>query len=86
MTDLKYCSKFIYNHPEERLTDKDWEKALIEHMTSHGWLNDRNDENYVGFTWPEVTETEQWMRDYNKKTRSFVNYNGKQKVNIKVIK
>jgi hypothetical protein len=61
-----------------------WEKTTIEWMQSRGWTHDRNDQDYFGFSFVEGEH--HWIRDYNKKTRSFVQYDGNQKVNIRVSK
>lgn len=58
-----------------------WEEKVIEYMTAHGWTCDVNDENRLGFVFKEDEEHE-WTRDYDKKTRTFVQFNGKQKVTL----
>lgn len=65
---------------EIRLTNDDWEKAVSEHMTKGGWIKDRDDVKTLGFSFIEGDK--HWMRDYDKKTRRFVQFNGNQKVNL----
>lgn len=58
-----------------------WEEELIEYMTSKGWKCDVNDENHLGFVFYEDEEHE-WIRDYDKKTRQFIQMNGKHKMSL----
>lgn len=59
-------------------------KALILHMTDNGWVLDRDDEEVLGFTHSKKSDTEEWVRDYSKKDWSFVQFNAKQMINLKV--
>ncbi len=61
------------------------ENALISHMESNGWKCDINTDEKLGFIMP-VDEDHEWIRDYDKKTWKFVQFNGKQKVNLHVSK
>ena len=64
--------------------DKDdqnkWENLILTNMISSGWICDRNDESTLGFSLPEGDKL--WIKDYNKDTRRFVQYNGNQIVNL----
>ena len=62
-----------------------WEEDVIQYMTSLGWTCDVNDDKRLGFILP-VDENYEWIRDYNKETKRFVQFNGKQKVNLVVRK
>jgi len=60
-----------------------WEEGVIAKMTSKGWKCDVNDEDRLGFTM-YVDEDHEWIRDYNKKTKRFTQFNGRQKINLVV--
>lgn len=62
------------------MTDEEWEKEIILWMTNGGWVNDRNDEKTLGFSFMEPPH--HWIRDYDKKERRFVQYDGNLRVNI----
>ncbi len=62
----------------------EWEKNITEYMTKGGWTKDRDNEKTLGFSFKEGDK--HWMRDYDKKNRSFVSYNGNQTVNIRIVK
>ena len=57
-----------------------WEKNVKDWMTNCGWICDRDDEENLGFSKHE--DEYHWIRDYNKKTRAFIQYNGNQKINL----
>ncbi len=59
-----------------------WEQGIKDLNFSLGWICDRDDETTLGFS--DIQGECHWIKDYNKKTRSFVQYNGNQKVNLKV--
>lgn len=61
-------------------TQEEWEKTMIAWMTSRGWVNDRNDETTLGFSLRNKDEW--WIRDYDKRSRTFIHYNGNQKINL----
>lgn len=61
-----------------------WEEEVIEYMTGRGWKCDVNDENRLGFVFYENEEKE-WIRDYDKKTKRFVQFNGRQVVNLRTV-
>lgn len=69
-------------YPENEMTDKEC-KDLIERMEIEGWKCDKNDENTLGFI-KSVDENYEGIRDYDKKTSRFVQFNGKQKINLRV--
>lgn len=56
---------------------------LIAYHEKHGWKCDINTPEKVSFTFPGDMFQE-WVKDYDKKTNTFVQFNTKQKVNIKV--
>jgi len=58
-----------------------WESSVKEKMTNAGWVCDRDDETNLGFSFEEGDK--KWIRDYEKKTRKFVQFNGNQIVNLK---
>jgi len=62
------------------MTDEEWQKAMIEYMTNGGWTCDRNDEKTLGFSFIEGES--HWIRDYDKKERRFVQYDGNRRVNL----
>ncbi len=61
------------------------ESYLIKSLVERGWICDVNTENKLGFIFP-VDENEEWIRDYDKKTKRYVHYNGKTKINLRVTK
>lgn len=60
------------------------EKAIIETMVRDGWTCNVNTSERLGFILYQDEEHE-WIRDYNKKTRRFVQFNGREKITIEVI-
>ena len=69
----------------KKMITEEMEKALIKKFTDAGWKCDRNDENYLGFSFYE-DENREWVKDYNKKTGSFVHFNGRIKINLRQTK
>lgn len=63
-----------------RLTQESWERAIKLMMEQGGWTLDRDDETHLGFHFIEGDA--KWIKDYDKKTRSFVQFNGNQVVNL----
>lgn len=61
-----------------------WEQGIKDLNCSLGWICDRDDETTLGFS--DIQGECHWIKDYNKKTRSFVQFNGNQKVNLRVTK
>jgi len=53
-------------------------------MNSRGWTCDRDDEKTLGFSLIEGDK--HWIRDYNKKTRRFAQFNANHVVNLRVSK
>jgi hypothetical protein len=47
-------------------------------MTGAGWKCDRNDESILGFKFPDGEKD--WIRDYDKKSRRFVQFDGNRRV------
>ncbi len=58
----------------------EWEKELKEDMISKGLTCDRDDEYYLGFSYIEGEN--EWIKDYNKKARRFVQLNGNQRIKL----
>lgn len=65
------------------LSQEEWESNIKTHMQEHGWSLDLDDEKAFQFSFIEGEF--HWMRDYDKKTRRFVQFNGNQKINLKSI-
>jgi len=63
-------------------SQEDWENKIKNIMVADGWTFDRDDHTHIGFNY--IQGKFHWIRDYCKKTRGFVQYNGNQKINIKV--
>ena len=61
-----------------------WENAIIAYMTNKGWKCDVNDEKRLGFVFYENKEKE-WIRDYDKTTRRFIQFNGRAKINLVMV-
>jgi len=55
--------------------------AQKKKMEASGWVCDRDEDDIIGFSKYE-DEKHEWIRDYNKKTRSFVQFNGRQMINL----
>ncbi len=62
------------------MTEEEWKDELIPLLEKEGWVNDVDDEFKLGFSWKKGNE--HYMRDYNKKTRSFVQFNANQIVTL----
>lgn len=62
-----------------------WEDSIKRMMLEGGWTMDRDNENTLGFVFREDNGDE-WIRDYDKKSRTFVHFNGSQKINLIVSK
>ena len=60
--------------------DHVWKEYIIDAMQNDGWVKDRDDETILGFS--KVDGKYHWIRDYDKKLRRFVQYNGNQLVNL----
>jgi len=77
----------VYLDPNENktiTTQSQWEYNTIYNMATLGWTFDIDNETTLGFS---IHQGEfHWIRDYNKNTHSFVQYNGNQIVNLKVSK
>ena len=58
-----------------------WEDSVKHMMIEGGWTMDRDDDTTLGFVFREDNGDE-WIRDYNKKSRTFVQFNGSQKINL----
>jgi hypothetical protein len=56
-------------------------EKLIAHMESRGWKCDINTDEKLRFVFPGK-EKKQWIRDYDKKTGRYIQFNGNQKVNL----
>ena len=59
-----------------------WESSIKKRMENKGWTFDHDTESTLGFSFVEGEF--HWMRDYNKKNRRFVQFNGNQIVNLVV--
>lgn len=55
-----------------------WENEIIELMDGLGWNLGKNDDDFLCFFIPTENGF-RWQRDYNKKTRKFIQYNVNQK-------
>jgi hypothetical protein len=64
------------------MTQEEWEESITTYMTNGGWTKDRDDETTLGFSFIEGQS--HWMRDYDKKERRFVQFDGNVRVNLKV--
>lgn len=63
------------------MDQEEWESAIKKKFSDLGnWKLDRDDEEYLGFSC--IDGKHHWIRDYNKKKRNFVQYDGNQKVSI----
>jgi len=59
------------------MEQKEWEKTVIENQTKLGWTMDRNDKTHLGFKKGTL------IKDFNKKDRRFVCFDGAQTVNLR---
>jgi hypothetical protein len=57
-----------------------WEKAITRMMIDGGWVKDRDDAIALGFHFEEGNHN--WIRDYDKKSRRFVQFDGNQEITI----
>ncbi len=71
---------FTDYNPRKSMTQDEWESFITEWMTRGGWVCDRNDETTLGFSYKQGDS--HWIRDYDKKNRSFVHYDGNVRVNL----
>lgn len=62
-------------------TQDEWMKAVTESMILSGWLLDRDDETTLGFSY-KTRDGGHWVRDYDKKTRSFVQFDANHRVSL----
>jgi len=62
------------------MDQKTWEESVKNQMIESGWKCDRDDEENLGFHF--IEDGFHWIRDYCKKTRTFVQYNGNQVINL----
>lgn len=69
--------KLVYKPPYD-----EWEEKIIKYMCENGWKLEQNTETLLGFG--DIQGEFHWMRDYDKTTRKFVQYNGNKVVHIKV--
>lgn len=58
----------------------EWEDSVKEYMKTIGWECDTDNEKTLGFNCFDGPF--HWMRDYNKKSRRFVQFNGNQIVSF----
>lgn len=86
--DATMCKEGIEYHKRSgvqvNMSDEMWTKYMIEYMESGGWKNDRNDDKTLGFS--SIEGAHHWIRDYDKKDRRFVQYDGNLRLNLKVTK
>lgn len=59
-----------------------WEVGLIKYMAEKGWKLNRNDADKISFVFYQ-NEQYEWFREYDKKTKHFVQFNGKQEINLR---
>ena len=77
--DIRGLKKFVPCIAKQ-LSYEDWSNSIKLLMLNMGWGHDRDDETTLGFS---VHEGEHhWIRDYDKKTRGFIQFDGNQKVNL----
>jgi len=57
-----------------------WEESVKKFMSEEGWICDQDDEKTLGFY--RLDPPAKWIRDYNKKTHRFAQFNGNQVVNL----
>ncbi len=62
------------------MNQDEWEEKIIKYMTESGWVlqEDKQDSLNFGF----VEGEKHWMRDYDKKTHRFIQFDGNQKINL----
>lgn len=77
--DLKGLKSFVPQIAKQ-LTQEHWEQSIKIMMEQGNWVHDRDDETTLGFSAYEGEY--HWIRDYDKKTRGFIQYNGNQKINL----
>lgn len=58
----------------------EWEELIKKWMIDSGWQCDRDDETTIGFSFIEGER--HWIRDYDKKKRRFVQFDGNQRVKL----
>lgn len=63
------------------MTEQDWQQ-IITKMEADGWTCDKNTDETLGFIILE-DEDHEWIRDYDKKDGTFVQFNGRQVVNLR---
>ena len=73
-----HCLSNVRHYSQE-----EWETKVKSFMEKSGFTLDRDDETTLGFTSNTKCENFEWVRDYSKKTRSFVQFNAKQKINVR---
>jgi hypothetical protein len=66
------------------MNQKEWEEAITKYMENGGWTKDRDDYKTLGFSF--IQGDHRWIRDYDKKERRYVHFDGNQRVNLKVTK
>lgn len=62
------------------MNDHQWAASLKKTMIDHGWVLSYETEEKIRFDFKD--HPHHWMKDYDKKTRSFVRFDGNQRVNI----
>ena len=67
-------------------TQEQWEEHTKKCMKQGGWTLDRDDEKTLGFTCKDKNTGDTWIRDYDKKSRNFVHFNGDHMLNLIVTK
>jgi len=59
-----------------------WERSIKKMMSDGGWTMDIDNDDKIGFVFMDE-KGDKWIRDYDKKTRTFVHFNGDHKINLK---
>jgi hypothetical protein len=72
--------EYMSNYGTRNMHQGEWENRVKEHMSNAGWTCDRDDEKTLGFFFIEGDH--HWIRDYDKKERRFVQFDGNQRVNL----
>lgn len=62
------------------IDERAWQDSIKKYMLSKDWILDRDDESTLGFYFDEPPA--KWIRDYDKKTHRFVQFNANKKLNL----
>ncbi len=62
------------------MNQEEWENKIKKYMIDSGWNFEKDTETNLCFGFKE--NENHWMRDYDKKTHRFIQFNGNQIVNL----